>query len=126
MNTSYRVPKKPDRNNKLKDQIQALSYVIVGNKLFEKTLEGVLLKCLSESETYLAIFGAHSGSCGVYHACHKMKWLLFQQKGVYWPTMLNDYIEIAKGCQECQKHAGIQHVPASELHLIIKPWSFRG
>jgi hypothetical protein len=40
--------------------------------------------------------------------------------------MLKDCIEFAKGCQECQKHAGIQRVPASELHLIIKPWPFRG
>ncbi|XP_028213905.1 protein NYNRIN-like [Glycine soja] len=40
--------------------------------------------------------------------------------------MLKDCIEFAKGCQECQKHAGIQHVPASELHSIIKPWPFRG
>ena len=23
-------------------------------------------------------------------------------------------------------HGGIQHVPASELHAIIKPWPFRG
>ncbi|CAJ2646963.1 unnamed protein product [Trifolium pratense] len=40
--------------------------------------------------------------------------------------MLKDCIDFAKGCQECQKHAGIQHVPASELHSIIKPWPFRG
>lgn len=23
-------------------------------------------------------------------------------------------------------HAGIQHVPVSELHAVIKPWPFRG
>lgn len=56
---------------------------------------------------------------------HKMKWLLFRQ-GVYWPTMLKDCVEFAKGCQECQVHTGIQHVPANELHSIIKPWPFRG
>jgi len=54
-----------------------------------------------------------------------MKWLLFRQ-GVYWPTMLKDCIEFAKGCQGYQKHAGIQRVPASELHSIVKPWPFRG
>jgi len=54
-----------------------------------------------------------------------MKWLLFRQ-GVYWPTVLKDCINFAKGCQECQRHAGIQHVPGSELHSIVKPWPFRG
>ena len=36
-------------------------------------------------------------------------------------TMLKDCIEFAKGCQECQVHAGVQHVHASELHSIVKP-----
>ncbi|KAK2416116.1 protein NYNRIN [Trifolium repens] len=54
-----------------------------------------------------------------------MKWFLFRQ-GLYWPSMLKDCIEYAKGCQECQRHSGIQHVPASELHSIVKPWPFRG
>jgi len=40
--------------------------------------------------------------------------------------MLKDCITFAKGCQECQRHAGIQRVPASELHSIVKPWPFRG
>lgn len=40
--------------------------------------------------------------------------------------MLKDCVEFAKGCQECQIHAGIQHVPANELHFIVKPWPFRG
>lgn len=53
-----------------------------------------------------------------------MKWFLFQQ-GVYWHTMLKDCKEFAKGCQECQKHTGIQHAPTNELHSIVKPWPFR-
>jgi len=40
--------------------------------------------------------------------------------------MLKDCVGFAKGCQECQKHAGIQHIPTSELHSIVKPWPFRG
>lgn len=40
--------------------------------------------------------------------------------------MLKYCIEFAKGFQECQKHSGIQHVPSSDLHSIVKPWPFRG
>lgn len=40
--------------------------------------------------------------------------------------MLKNCIEFSKGCQECQIHAGIQHVRASELHVIVKPCPFRG
>jgi hypothetical protein len=108
-----------------KVKYRALSYTIIGNELFKKTPEGVLLKCLSETEAYLAIANVHSGSCGAHQAGHKMKWLLFRQ-GLYWPSMLKDCIEYAKSCQEYQKHASIQHVPANELHSIVKPWPFRG
>lgn len=96
----------------------------MGNELFKKTPKGILLKCLSESEPYVAVFDVHSGSCGTHQAGHKMKWILFRQ-GVYWPTMLKNCIEFAKGCQYFQKHDGIQHVPTSELHSVVKPWPFR-
>lgn len=38
--------------------------------------------------------------------------------------MLKDCIEFTKGCQECQVHPNIQHVPASELYFIVKSWPF--
>ncbi|XP_058741134.1 uncharacterized protein LOC131613485 [Vicia villosa] len=117
--------KDPSVNTDRKTKYRALSYILTGNELFKKTPEGILLKCLGENEAYLELSSVHSGTCGAYQAGHKMKWLLFRY-GMYWPTMLKDCIEFAKGCQECQIHAGIQHAPASELHAIIKPWPFRG
>ncbi|XP_024630314.1 uncharacterized protein [Medicago truncatula] len=100
----------PDGTTCRKVKYRALSYVIVGDELFKTTPEGVLLKCLGETDAYLAVSNTHSGACGTHQANHKMKWLLFRQ-GVYWPTMLKDCIEFAKAC---------------ELHSIIKPWPFRG
>jgi len=80
--------------------------VIIGNELFKKTAEGILLKCINENEAYLAVSRVHSGACGSHQAGHKMKCLIFRQ-GLYWPSMLKDCIEFAKRCQDCQKHAGI-------------------
>ncbi|XP_045792014.1 uncharacterized protein LOC123886769 [Trifolium pratense] len=104
-----------------KIKYRASNYVIIGNELFKKTLEGVLLKCLSENEAYIAISDVHSGACGSHQSGHKMKWLLVRQ-GMYWPSMLKDCIDFAKGCQECQKHAGIQHVPARFKLLTSTPY----
>ena len=86
-----------DRNTKYR----ALSYLLMGNELFKKTQEGVLLKYLVESEAYLALSEVHNGACGAHQAGHKMKWLLFRY-GLYWPSMLKDCIDFAKGCEECQ------------------------
>jgi hypothetical protein len=63
-------PKGPtDRKIKYK----ALSYIIVENELFKKTVESVLLKCVNETEAYVAISNVHGGSCGAHQASHKMK-----------------------------------------------------
>lgn len=93
--------------------------------MLKKTPKGVLLKCLGDTEAYLAMSKVHSGIIRAHQVGHKMKWLLFRQ-GVYWSSVLKDCIYFANGCQECQMHASIQHIPASELHAIIKPWPFRG
>ncbi|XP_050918351.1 uncharacterized protein LOC127135753 [Lathyrus oleraceus] len=102
--------KDPSADTERKTKYRDLSYVLMGNELFKKTPEGILLKCLGENEAYLALSSVHSGACGAHQVGYKMKWLLFRY-GMYWPTMLKDCIEFAKGCQECQIHAGIQHAP---------------
>lgn len=61
-----------------KIRYHALSYTLMENKLFNKTPEGIMLKCLSESEAYLALLNVHSGACGAHQVGHKMKWLLFR------------------------------------------------
>lgn len=51
----------PTRSTGRKVKYKSLSYVVMGNKLFKKTLEGILLKCLSEGEAYLAVSNVHVG-----------------------------------------------------------------
>jgi len=52
----------PDGTTCRKIKYRALSYVIMGNELFKKTPEGVLLKCLRETEAYAAVSNTHSGA----------------------------------------------------------------
>ena len=113
-NNDWRKPiveflQNPTGSTDRKVKYTELSYVIMGNELFNKNPNGVLLKCLSDTEAYLAIYVVHNGA---HQAGHKMKWLLFRQ-GVCWHDMLKNSIDFAKGFQECQKHSGIQQVPAS-------------
>jgi hypothetical protein len=90
---------------------KAMRYVLIGDDMFYRTLEGLLLKCL--------------GPCGTHQSAHKMKWLI-RRSGYYWPTMLEDCFKYYKGCQACQRFGKIQMVPASVMNPIIKPWPFRG
>ncbi|CAL8136582.1 unnamed protein product [Prunus armeniaca] len=54
-----------------------------------------------------------------------MRWLV-RRHGYYWPTILKNYIEYAKGCIKCQIYGPIQRVLADALHPVTKPWPFRG
>ncbi|CAL2265839.1 unnamed protein product [Prunus armeniaca] len=54
-----------------------------------------------------------------------MRWLV-RRHGYYWPTILKNCIEYAKGCIKCQIYGPIQRVPAEALHPVTKPWPFRG
>ncbi|XP_051143933.1 uncharacterized protein LOC127260265 [Andrographis paniculata] len=43
----------------------------------------------------------------------------------YWPKIFDDCIKFAKGCQECQRHGPLNHLPAVELQAMVKPWPFK-
>jgi hypothetical protein len=104
---------------------KAMRYVLIGDDMFYRTLEGLLLKCLGPVESNRLLHGVHEGTCGTHQSAHKMKWLI-RRSGYYWPTMLEDCFKYYKGCQACQRFGKIQMVPASVMNPIIKPWLFRG
>lgn len=54
----------------------------MGNKLFEKTPEGILLKCFSESEAYLALSNIQSGECGAHQVGHKNEEVVVSKRNV--------------------------------------------
>jgi transposase InsO family protein len=102
---------------------QALKCVMLGNTLYRRTMDGLLLKCLGLDQSRIAMGEVHEGICGTHQSAHKMKWLL-RRAGFYWLTMLNDYFRYYKGCESCQKFGDVQLAPTAMLHPIIKPWSF--
>jgi hypothetical protein len=102
-----------------------MKYVLIGDDMFYRTLEGLLLKCLGPVESNRLLHEVHEGTCGTHQSAHKMKWLI-RRSGYYWPTMLEDCFKYYKGCQACQRFGKIQMVPASVMNPIIKPWPFRG
>jgi hypothetical protein len=102
-----------------------MKYVLIGDDMFYRTLEGLLLKFLGPTEANRLLHEVHEGACGTHQSAHKMKWLIRRLR-YYWPTMLEDSFKYYKGCQTCQRFRKIQMVPASVMNPIIKPWSFRG
>ncbi|KAL1333382.1 hypothetical protein AAHE18_11G096500 [Arachis hypogaea] len=105
----WRVPiveylKNPSLSVDRKLKYRAQSYVLISNVLFKKSVDGNLLTCLGKKEAYLALAKVYEGICGTHQSGKKMKWVINRRR-LYWPTIQRD---------------------SSELHVIIKPWPFRG
>ncbi|CAL8992690.1 unnamed protein product [Prunus brigantina] len=104
---------------------RARYYVIRDEILFRISFDDLLMKCLGKKEQLIAMTEVHEGICGAHQAEIKMRWLL-RRHGYYWPTILKDCIEYAKGCQDCQRHGPVQHVPGEPMNPIVKAWHFKG
>jgi ribonuclease HI len=115
----------PSQSASRKLKYKALKYVLLDDALYYRTIDGVLLKCLSSDQAKVVMGEVHEGICGTHQSAHKMKWLL-RIVGYFWPTMLEDCFRYYKGCRDCQQFGSIQRAPASAMNPIIKPWPFRG
>ncbi|KAM1184237.1 hypothetical protein ACFX15_013225 [Malus domestica] len=115
----------PNGTHSRRTRVHAMNYVTYQNELYRKGEDGLLLLCLGPQESARAIAEVHEGVCGAHQSGRKMRWLL-RRHGYFWPKILKDCIEFARGCVQCQIHGPIQRVPAESLHSVIKPWPFRG
>jgi hypothetical protein len=68
--------KDPIRGAPRKIQHKAMKYVLIGDDMFYRTLEGLLLKCLGLTEANRLLHEVHEGACGTHQSTHKMKWLI--------------------------------------------------
>jgi ribonuclease HI len=92
--------KDPTRGAPKRIRYKAMNYVLIGDDMFYRTLEGLLLKCLGLTEANQLLHEVHEGDYGTHQSAHKMKWLI-RRSGYYWPTMLEDCFKCYKGCQAC-------------------------
>ncbi|XP_024156077.1 uncharacterized protein K02A2.6 [Rosa chinensis] len=101
-------------------------FTIKNGELLRKSPDDdLLLRCLGSEDAQLVMAEVHEGICGAHQAGIKMRWLI-RRHGCYWPTILKDCIEYARGCAPCQLHGSIQRVPAFPMNPIVKPWPFQG
>jgi hypothetical protein len=117
--------KNPSKKVERRIRFQATKYVLLDDELYYRTIDGVLLKCVSSDESKSLMGEIHEGVCGAHQSAFKMKWMI-RRNGYYWPNILEDCFKYFKGCQGCQKFGNIQRAPALAMNPIIKPWPFRG
>ncbi|KAM3004437.1 hypothetical protein FF2_034685 [Malus domestica] len=108
-----------------KNRQQATKYMWWEKNVLRKTPDGLLLKCLGQEESMRVMAKVHGGICGADQDGTKMRWLL-RRYGCFWPKMEKDCKAYARGCEECQRHRPLQHMPSMPLNPMVKPWPFKG
>nr|AAX95687.1 RNase H, putative [Oryza sativa Japonica Group] len=107
------------------ERVQRISkrYVLVEGTLYRRAANGILLKCIPREQGVELLADIHEGECGAHSASRTLVGKAFRQ-GFYWPTTLNDAVDLVRRCRACQFHAKQIHQPAQALQIIPLSWPF--
>jgi hypothetical protein len=98
-------------------------YTLVEGDVYWHGTNSVLMWCITQEDGYELLAEIHGGECGNHASSHTLVVKAFWH-GFYWPTALQDVIELIKRCKACQFHAKQIHTPAQMLQIIPPSWPF--
>nr|AAX92889.1 retrotransposon protein, putative, Ty3-gypsy sub-class [Oryza sativa Japonica Group] len=102
---------------------KAKIYCMIGNDLYKKAPNRVLLKCVLSDDGKHLLLNIHEGICGSHAASRTLVGKAFRQ-GFFWPTALKDACDIVQRCEACQFHSKHIKLPAQALQTIPLTWPF--
>nr|CAE05030.2 OSJNBa0044M19.17 [Oryza sativa Japonica Group]CAE05529.2 OSJNBa0053B21.3 [Oryza sativa Japonica Group] len=125
VNQVYLIDKTLPEDREGSERVQRISkrYVRVEGTLYRRAANGVLLKCIPREQGVELLADIHEGECGAHSASRTLVGKAFRQ-GFYWPTALNDAVDLVRRCRACQFHARQPHQPAQALQTIPLSWPF--
>jgi ribonuclease HI len=95
-----RVPE--DKVEREKIVRRAANYVIIGTELYWRSASnGVLMKCILQSEGLELLQEIHGGECSNHAASANLVGKAYRS-GFYWPTALADAQDLVRRCKGCQ------------------------
>nr|ABA96003.1 retrotransposon protein, putative, unclassified [Oryza sativa Japonica Group] len=83
---------------------QAKIYCMIGNDLYKKAPNGVLLKCISSNDGKHLLLNIHEEICGSHAGGWTLVGKAFRQ-GFFWPTTLKDACDMVQRCEAYQFHS---------------------
>ena len=101
----------------------ATRFVICGETLYRRSVNGMLLLCLDRNSVDRVMRKVHAGVYGPHMGGHMLVRKIMRI-GYFWLTMETDCCQFVQRCLECQIHANLIHVSSLELHALTSPWSF--
>jgi hypothetical protein len=81
----------------------AKRYTLVEGDLYQRGANGVLMRFITQKDGYELLTEIHGGECSNHDSSRTMVDKAFRHD-FYWPTTLQDVIELVKRCKMCQFH----------------------
>jgi len=72
----------PSQKVSRKLRYKSIKYVLLDEQLYYKTINGVLLRCLSQEDAKVLMGEDHEAVCGAHQSAYKMKWII-QRSGYF-------------------------------------------
>jgi transposase InsO family protein len=91
--------------------------------LYQRGTNGILMRCISQEEGCELLTEVHGGECGNHVSSNLLVGKAFRH-GFYWPTALQDVVQLVKTCCACQFHVKRIYTPAQALQMIPPSWPF--
>jgi hypothetical protein len=88
----------------------AKRYTLVEGHLYQCGTNDILLRCITREDCCELLVGFDGGECGNHASSDTLVGKAFRH-GFYWPTALQDAIELVKRCEACQFHIKRIHTP---------------
>jgi hypothetical protein len=81
------------------------------------------MRCITREDGCELLTEVHRGECENHASSHTLVGKAFRH-GFYWPTTLQDVVELVKTCWACQFHTKQIHTLMQTLKMIPPSWLF--
>lgn len=107
-------PPSLDKSKKRYFRLQSIPYVLIGNIIFRKDLNGVLLRCIDQHQVDKVLHEFHDGTTGGHFSPRTTAWKIMRA-GYYWPRLFKDSHAWAKKFVKCAIFTGKERFLALPL-----------
>jgi hypothetical protein len=108
--------------------LESARYVIIGDLLFQRSADGVLLRYVNNEDTHKLLQEAHDSSSSVIHVGghFSAKTTAFKiiRKRYYWPSIFHNSYVFSRSCDKCQKFSRKEHISAMPLQPVLPDFPF--
>lgn len=111
LTTQQLSPEMP-KEERRKIRVNSRHFVVLGNRLYRKGLDGVLRRCVMEEEVPSILSACHDSACGG-HFSGQLTGQKILRAGYYWPSLFKDAHSYVRKCDSCQRFA------RNDLHMQL-------